>query len=192
MYAVSAEIWKPVTGYEGLYSVSSSGRVWSDEKTLPHKKSGNRKMKGKMLRATENGCGYKTVSLFKNRNMQSLKVSRLVAEAFLPDYSQKMMVDHINGIKSDNRVENLRMATRAQNKANSRKQKNTMSMYKGVSYDKRSGKWVASIQKDKKTHTLGRFSDEKTAAQRYDEEAINYFGEFGKTNKSLGLYKENN
>ena len=92
-------------------------------------------------------------------------------------------VDHINGDKTDNRRENLRLATNAQNCANQGKPKGTYSSeYKGVHWNKQNKKWRARIMVDGKLIHLGYFTDEMDAASAYDEAAMEYFGEFAKLN----------
>ena len=104
------EIWKPVKDYEGLYEISSLGRV----KNLNYRGTG----KEKILKNTEDRKGYSTISLRKNEKRKLLKVHRLVAEAFIPNPESKPCVDHINTIRNDNRVENLRWVTNKENNNN--------------------------------------------------------------------------
>ncbi len=90
-----------------------------------------------------------------------------------------MLVDHINGDKLDNRRENLRIATDAENSRNVVKREGHTSSYKGVAWDAARKKWKAQIKTpDGKQRTLGRFSSEEEAAKKYDEAASLYFGEF--------------
>ena len=92
-------------------------------------------------------------------------------------------VDHINGDKTDNRRENLRLATNTQNNANVGKRKGTYSSeYKGVSWYKPTKKWRARIVVNYKTIHLGLFPDEMDAASAYDEAAMEYFGDFANLN----------
>ena len=99
------EIWKEIKGYEGLYEVSSEGRVKSTGKK-----------KGIMRPGTSKG--YLKVGLTKDGIRSMFRVHRLVAEAFIPNPDNKPEVDHINGDRKDNRVENLRWMTHKENNNN--------------------------------------------------------------------------
>lgn len=90
------------------------------------------------------------------------------------------MVDHKDGDGLNNRRHNLRGCTRRDNSANSRKRQHTSSRFKGVSYN--SGKWLATIGYDRKTHYLGRYDTEEDAAMAYDRAALRHFGTFAKVN----------
>lgn len=91
-------------------------------------------------------------------------------------------VDHINQNKLDNRKENLRLATSAENKRNRGKQSNNTSGYKGVMWDKATGKWMARICIDKKRIYIGWYSDKIDAAKAYDEKAKEVHGQFAQLN----------
>ena len=84
-------------------------------------------------------------------------------------------IDHISGDKLDNQKANLRPATRTQNCQNAKKRKGTSSKYKGVSWDKERGKWIAYINYGGKMHFLGRYHDEEDAAEVYDLAALRWF-----------------
>jgi len=93
-----------------------------------------------------------------------------------------MEVDHINRNGLDNRRENLRLCTKAQNQQNSKKRRGKSSIFKGVSWDKKRRKWRVEITVNKKRIMIGRFPSEMKAAEAYDVEALYYFGEFAKPN----------
>ena len=154
------EIWKDVIGYEGLYQISNSGRV---------KSLGNNKFKKeKILKDCNDYRGYYKVSLSKNGNVKLRKIHQLVAIAFLnhkPDGTSKIVVDHINDIKTDNRVENLQIITQRENAFKT--QGNYTSNYKGVHLKKGRNKWDANITINRKTVYLGSFKDEYKAYQAY-------------------------
>ena len=90
------------------------------------------------------------------------------------------MIDHKNGIRNDNRIDNLRKATVAQNKWNSGKQRNNSTGYRGVSYNKKCGKYEARIMVNKKSIFLGLHSTAEDAAYVYNTAATDYFGEYRK------------
>ena len=104
------EMWKPVKDYEGLYEISSLGRV----KNLNYRGTG----KEKILKNTECSNGYLVIGLVKNGKLKTFYVHRLVAEAFIPNPEDKSCIDHINTIRNDNRIENLRWATHEENSNN--------------------------------------------------------------------------
>ena len=103
------EIWKPIKDYEGLYEVSNLGRV----KSLNYKRTG----KEKILKNSERN-GYLVVSLVKNGKLKQFYVHKLVAEAFILNPENKPCIDHINTIRNDNRIENLRWVTYKENMNN--------------------------------------------------------------------------
>lgn len=93
-----------------------------------------------------------------------------------------LMVDHINGDKLDNRRENLRVCTNAQNSMNQRRSIGNTSGFKGVRRHAASGKWQAIIKKDGKARYLGLFEDPRVAAHTYNRAAIQLFGDFASLN----------
>ena len=104
------EIWKSIKSYEGLYEISSLGRV----KSLNYRGTG----KEKVLKNIEDYKGYLTVCLTKNGKQKKFKIHRLVAETFIPNPESKPCIDHINTIKNDNRIKNLRWVTHKENNNN--------------------------------------------------------------------------
>ena len=106
------EVWKDVKGYEGLYQISNFGRVKSLDRSVMLR--GNfYKLKSKILKQTDNGCGYLIVSFSKNNKQTKKYIHRLVAENFLKNKKQE--VNHKNGIKKDNNLKNLEWVTRSEN-----------------------------------------------------------------------------
>ena len=98
------EIWKDVSGYEGLYKVSDKGRV----KSLKFGKV-------KILKPVRNKYGYLCVCLFKNRNRKKFMVHRLVAQVFLPNPQNLPQVNHKDEDKTNNSVQNLEFCDRKYN-----------------------------------------------------------------------------
>lgn len=98
--------------------------------------------------------------------------------------TSRQEIDHRNGNGLDNRKQNLRFCTHYQNLGNARKRKNCSSKYKGVSWCKRTQKWLSQIMHNYKNIHLGSFDSEIKAAKAYNKAAIKYFGEFACLNFS--------
>lgn len=110
------ELWKSVVGYEGHYEVSNLGRVRSLNRVVPRSGPTNATSKqGSLRKAHITPKGYARLQLAKDGDTQNYMVHRLVAEAFIPNPFQKPLVNHKNGVKTDNRVDNLEWATDSEN-----------------------------------------------------------------------------
>jgi len=114
------EIWKPIKGYEGIYEISDHGRIRSLDRFVQELRNGKLvavRHKGVMMIPTLNYKGYQKISLSKNGKRSDYSVHRLVAENFIGDIVGKE-IDHVNTIRTDNRVENLRIVTSSENNNN--------------------------------------------------------------------------
>lgn len=89
-------------------------------------------------------------------------------------------VDHVNGNRSDNSWDNLRLASQSQNSCNGSLRSTNSSGYRGVSWSKEKGKWVSRIVKDRKQHVLGYFTSKEDAYFAYLKAARELHGEFAK------------
>ena len=105
------EIWKDIPNYEGLYQVSNLGRV----KSLERIDALGRRVEEKILKLWINRKGYYIVCLCKQSTKKWYMVHRLVYEAFNGQIPEGYEVNHINEIKSDNRLENLNLMTHKEN-----------------------------------------------------------------------------
>lgn len=116
------EIWQDIPGFEEKYQVSNMGRVRSlDRIVIVTNFMGNTftiPKKGGMLKPQKDGMGYVHVRLVKGKKYELYKVHQLVGMVFLGydrKNKEKLVIDHINGDKTDNRVENLEIVTMKEN-----------------------------------------------------------------------------
>ena len=109
------EEWKDIEDYPN-YQISNFGRVKSKERYTKAKDNEIIHRKDKMLRSQTDTKGYKYVRLYNSKGFKAKKIYRLVAEHYIPNLDSKPQVNHINGDKADNRVENLEWCTDLENK----------------------------------------------------------------------------
>ncbi len=125
-------------------------------------------------------CAHRDRGVFYAIRKERGNIVRLHRE--IMKASDGVHVDHISGDGLDNRRGNLRLCTHAENQRNRGSQSNNTSGFKGVSWNKSSGKWMAKIKVDGKAVHLGYFASKEDAARAYDTAATKYHGEFAKTN----------
>lgn len=99
------DIWKPITGFDGLYEISSSGQVRS-----LHKRN-----RGKIIPQRIDRAGYYTIRLSKKGKNSSFYLHRIIAVAFVENLNDKPFVNHKNGNKLDNRISNLEWVSHSEN-----------------------------------------------------------------------------
>ena len=164
------EIWKDVPEFEGYYQVSNLGNVKSLSRTILGRGKHNTLLKERILKFSTSTNGYYQVILQKEGFKKIYKVHSLVAICFLnhtPDGTHNVVIDHINEVKTDNRLENLRLIGHRENV--SRSMKNNTSTYVGVSWSKNAKKWISQITIEGKTKYLGLFDNEEDANKKYLE-----------------------
>lgn len=93
---------RPIPGYAGLYSVTNSGRVWSHAKTMGLSWHG-----GRWLKPAFTTTGYLFVSLTSEQVEKLHRIHRIVAAAWIPNPARLPQINHLNGVRWDNRAENL-------------------------------------------------------------------------------------
>ena len=112
------EEWRDVEGFEGLYQVSNKGKVRSLDRTVTTSRYGkplSMTKRGKVLKTITDRRGYIGVQLSKEGKPYTFKVHRLVARAFLPNAEGLQEVNHIDGNKRNNDIQNLEWCTRGHN-----------------------------------------------------------------------------
>lgn len=109
------EVWKDIFGYKGLYQVSNLGRVKSLEKKIIDALGREYVLSKKILTIKKHPKGYCFIILSKNNAKKSFLIHRLVGFCFIPNPECKSQINHLNGNRSDNRLENLNWATNSEN-----------------------------------------------------------------------------
>lgn len=160
---------KTIKKHGAVITVYEDGKIFRH----PYVSKAGSNIKGKFLESSQKDTGYMKVAIKQKHHY----LHRILAEAFLSGYCESLQVDHINGNKSDNRLNNLRMMTRAQNLCAHRRVNGT-SRFRGVSWDKRQKKWRSQM----KCEYIGLHECEEDAAmavnkwmifQGYPTEALN-------------------
>ena len=108
------EVWCDIAGYEGKYQISNCGRIKSFPKFIKRAK-GSYYTKEKVLKCTLDNYGYPCVNLYSNGNVYHTKVHILVAKAFIENANGYSDINHKDGNKTNNHVDNLEWCTRSHN-----------------------------------------------------------------------------
>lgn len=179
------EKWRDVIGYAGYYRVSDLGRVKSVDRYVNSGglNNGSERVslkKGKILNCSPTKKGYTRVSLSKGSKTEQICVHRLVALAFLDKVDGKINVNHINGIKGDNRVCNLEFVNQRENVLHSKIYLSNKK-FPFVSFLEKQNRFESSIIIDGKAKKLGRFKTEEEAFTSY----VNALKENGLENKYI-------
>ena len=141
------------------YSVSSFGNIKNN-------------ISGKLLKGHNDGRAYLKVDLSYNNIKKRVRIHQLVASTFIDNPENKNFIDHIDKVKHNNNINNLRFATPQENSRNKNKIENTSSKYKGVYFDRTNNKWKCQIFINNINKHLGYFETEQEGAKYYNNYII--------------------
>lgn len=156
--------YSDIIGYEH-YIIYENGRVFN-------------KKTGRYLRPILDSHGYLYVALCKNGKVKKHRIHRLIAMYFIPNPVNKQCVDHINGIITDNRIKNLRWATKIENGQNSKTHKNNTSGSKNVYWSKKAKKWKVAFKINGKSKHFGYFDNYQDAYEFAKNKRSELYGEY--------------
>lgn len=166
------EKWEFVKGYEGLYTVSNLGRVYSMSRYIHGVKnrwgsSHSKYVHGCIVKIGDNGNGYKTVKLSKDGKMSTHYVHRLAYTSFKGDIPKDLVIDHINNNKEDNSLSNLQVLTQRKNAEKATLKLSSTTPYTGVYKVKGYNRFSARIRVGKERIHLGYFGTPEEANIAY-------------------------
>lgn len=162
---MAAENWKDIPGYEGYYQVSDLGRVKSLERKVKTFRAS--RIKKEKILSSHNHQGYECIQLVnKNAKRRGFRIHQLVAMAFLnhKTSAKSRVVDHINGIKNDNRVSNLQVISQRKNVLKGSRERCSSNYY---GCHKIRDKWRSTITIKGKSTYLGTFETPIEAHNAY-------------------------
>lgn len=113
--SIANEEWQHIPKFNGYYSASTLGRIRSNHRVIIRNDNIKTTIKERILKQTSNGTGYLVVYLCLNATTTTYLVHRAVADSFLENPLNKKTINHINGIKTDNRLANIERATQSEN-----------------------------------------------------------------------------
>lgn len=109
------EIWKDIKGFEGYYQINQYGDVRGVERLVNHYLGGKRRLKSRIVKQSIGTIGYPVVQLWRDNKKGTLYIHRLTAENFIPNPENKEEVNHKDGNKANNSLENLEWVSRKEN-----------------------------------------------------------------------------
>jgi len=161
------EVWKHIPGYEGIYQCSNLGRI----RGVDRLDCRNRECKGVIMKQTVGNVGYKTVYLWNNGKKKTIRTHQVVAMSFL-NHTQcrySLVVNHKNGNRLDNNVENLEVVTARYNSQHSSQMRvdSKSSIYTGVVYREKHNIYQVTVTINSKHVYIGVYSTDVEANNMY-------------------------
>ena len=160
------EIWKNIKGYEGRYQVSSLGRVKSLKRVVIKCNGVKQRTKGRTLKLKTLNNGYLEITLYTNQSPEFRLIHRLVMETFM--YPSELHVNHIDGVKTNNMLDNLEYVTHLKNCNHHSLVLKKQTKY-GVYLNKKLKKWITQISINNRAKYLGCFTDKEEAYQAFHD-----------------------
>lgn len=158
------EVWKDIKGYEGYYQISNLGRVKSLYRMITRRSRPVNQYE-RIMKGCLQGKGYVGVTLSNGIAKKTHKVHRLVCKAFICDQDSSVQVNHIDGNKLNNRLDNLEWVSNMENSCHRWLSRKKSSQYIGVTYFGRTNQWQAQIKIGRQYKYLGMFNTEIEAHQ---------------------------
>jgi hypothetical protein len=166
------EEWKDIIGYEGYYKISNLGNVKFLERKITTSQS-ERIYKEKINKIWLSKRGYSVTDLIVNKLRKTKTIHRLTAIHFINNPLNKPFVNHIDGNKSNNSIQNLEWVNNMENMCHAKKNVKRSSQYIGVGWDKWANKWKSQIYHNGRSIHLGNFFTEQeaySARVKYEQE----------------------
>lgn len=160
------EVWVDIPEWVGYYQASNLGRIKSIARKIKKKDGKTENRKEKIMSLSIKDHGYLQIILRNKNKIKTMRVHRIIMSAF--NGISELQVDHINGIKVDNRIENLEYVTDRENKKRYHIQHPKTSKHVGVSFVG-NNKYLASITINRKQLSLGRYNCETAAMIAYQK-----------------------
>ena len=179
------EIWKDVIGYKGFYQVSNLGRIRSLDRTVERGCS-YLPIKGKVLTGHINGDGYHFIGLCKNNIRKFLAIHRIVAQAFIKNKYDKPCIDHIDGNRLNNNVENLQWCTNKENMNNPISIKRMSKSLKGRSFSKTHKEKIGLANRNRTDQSKNVAKIDKTSGK-----TIKVYPSLGEAYRQTGIHFSN-
>lgn len=164
-----------------FYNPETGEFTWKFRDSAP--KAWNSRFAGKPAFCYLNKKGY-LVGAINSKHMYAHRAAWEISNGPIPDGFE---IDHVNRNSADNRLVNLRLATKSQNTSNSKGRENATSRFKGVNWCVKANKWRVNVFKDRELKHLEYFDDEVDAAIAYDVAAENLHGKFANLNFHQGV-----